>query len=133
MMIPFISNEVAGQLEAVELPTATYRETDERIAGIIDNRPALIQSIEHILSTERAAFPIYDNDFGVEFEQYKGTEFEFIEATAENTVREALMQDDRVLDVQLISVNRSSANGVEIMLRVFDNQGEFEFRSFINV
>jgi phage baseplate assembly protein W len=129
-MIPQTSG--ITQYVIAELPTKTYRDTGERLGGIIDDRPALIQSLNHILSTERGAYPIYDNDYGVEFEQYIGASFDFVEASIEATVRDALLQDDRVTGVTLTSISRAH-NVIHAEFLVNSNVGEITVGREINV
>jgi phage baseplate assembly protein W len=132
-MLPQINSSNIQRFEEKEMPTLTYRETEKRVAGLIDGRPALLQAMKNILHTERGDYVIYDRDYGVELRQYIGAEFGYIKATIEKTVRDALMQDNRVLDVQLISIERVRTDSAEVVLQIFDNQGNFEFRSFLNV
>ncbi len=88
-------------------PNLTYRLGKKSVAGKVDKIEAVKQAIYHILSTERYSSPIYDDDYGVELEQYIGQDIGFIEADIENTLREALCQDDRITDVQVNSVEKS--------------------------
>ena len=66
------------------------------------------QAVYHILSTERYSNPIYDDNYGIELEQYIGKDIGFISASIENTLRDALCQDDRITDVQVDNIEKSS-------------------------
>ena len=121
------------QFVEVAPSAATYRESEERIAGIINDRPALIQSVRNIMSTERGAYPIYGLNYGVELEQYLGADFAFVESTIEETIKDALMQDDRVRDVKLTHIERFDTNSATIRFDVHDNQGSFGMEKLINV
>ena len=60
---------------------------------------AVKQAIFHILATERYAYLIYDENYGVELEQYIGQSIEYLSTTIETTLREALTHDLRITDV----------------------------------
>ena len=76
--------------------------------GKIDKLASVKQAIYCILMTERYSNPIYDDDYGVELEQYIGKSFGFVKATIENTLKEALTYDDRITDVIINSVEKST-------------------------
>lgn len=89
-------------------PSLTYRLGESTITGKVDDKiEAVKQAVYHILMTERYSSPIYDDDYGVELEQYQGKDIGFIAAGIESTLKEALLQDDRITDVQVNSVEES--------------------------
>ena len=92
-------------------PSLTYRINDETVAGKIDKIESVKQSIAHILQTERFGSPLYSDDYGVELEQYLGKDIGYIQADIEETLREALTQDDRITNVSVESVEKSSEQG----------------------
>lgn len=77
-------------------------------SGNIDSTDSLEQAIYCILMTERYSNPIYNDDYGVELEQYIGKDIGYIKATIENTLRDALTYDDRINDVVVTSVTKST-------------------------
>lgn len=89
-------------------PSLTYRLNDETVAGKIDKIESVKQAISHILQTERFGSPLYSEDYGIELEQYLGKDIGFIKADIEETLRDALTQDDRITDVSVDSVEKSS-------------------------
>lgn len=103
-----ISDEKIGR-ESYEYrqPDLTYRVGDETVSGKIDKLESIKQAVYHILSTERYSNPIYDNNYGVELEQYIGKDIGYIQADIENTLKEALTQDDRITNVIVNSVKKS--------------------------
>lgn len=84
----------------------TFRIGAETIAGRIDKIDSIKQSVMSILQTERYGSPLYSDDYGVELEQYVGKDIWFIKAGIEDTLREALTQDDRIIDVSVDSIER---------------------------
>ena len=110
-MIPQIDNSLDSRvLEIITYPNKTYKLNKTQIAGKVDELEAIQQAIYHILSIERYAYLIYDDNYGVELEQYIGQSFEFLESTIENTLKEALKQDDRILNIKVTSITKSYAN-----------------------
>jgi phage baseplate assembly protein W len=86
----------------------TYRVKDDIIAGnLIDPIEAVKQAINHILMTERYSNPIYDNSYGVELEQLIGKDIWYIKARIQSILEDALMQDDRIIAVNVNSVEKS--------------------------
>lgn len=85
-------------------PGKTYRIDFEagRIRGKADGLAAVEQAIYKALLTPRWAFPIYDGQYGSELAELffsGGASAEYIGAETERLVKEALLPDDRILDV----------------------------------
>ena len=74
-----------------------------RLNGTADGLDAVRQAVAHIVGTERYAYAIYDSGYGIELEQFKGGSFNYFRAKIEQVFRDALLRDDRVTDVRLIS------------------------------
>lgn len=98
-------NEVISDYDDELMSSKTYRldlET-KRITGFIDGVEAIRQAVFKVLSTERASFPIYGTDeginYGVELVRFIGEDYSFISADIERTITDALLQDERILDV----------------------------------
>ena len=103
--------------------------------GKIDNLNSVEQAIFCILMTERYSNPIYNDDYGVEFEQYLGKSIGFIRATIENTLKGALTYDDRIIDVVVNSVEKSTKqlNACVIDFTVFTNYGDLNETIDVNI
>ena len=107
-MTPQITDGAGTETYSYRQPNLTYRLGNTTVAGKIDKLESVKQAVFHILSTERFSNPIYDDEYGVELEQYIGKDIGFITASIENTLRDALCQDDRITDVQVDNVEKSS-------------------------
>lgn len=108
-MIPQIENSIINEtIDIISYPNKTYRCSETHIVGKVDDLEAVKQSIGHILSIERYAYIIYDDNYGVELEKYIGQSYEFLESTIEDTLREALLQDDRIVDVKVTKIYKST-------------------------
>ena len=117
-MIPQIENSITNNvIEIMNYPNKSYKLGDFQIAGKVDNLQAIEQSIKHILSVERYAYLIYDDNYGVELEKYIGKDFSYLEATIEDTLREALLQDDRIVDVEVTDISEN----IELQARAYQN------------
>lgn len=126
-MTPQINNEFTSNIIQYEQPSLTYRLGSKTVAGRIDKIDSIKQAIFHILSTERYAHTIYDDDYGVELEQYIGKDIGYIQAGIESTLRDALCQDDRILDVQVDNVSKNEdGNSCFVEFTVFTKLGNIK-------
>lgn len=132
-MIPQITNAIIETIETVAYPSRTYRLGEEQVAGFVDGLEAIKQAVFHILSTERYAYPIYGDNYGVELEKYKGRGFDYLKATIENTLKDALLQDDRIIDVTVTDVQKIKKDSVLVKFTVMSNRGTFSAGVEINV
>lgn len=107
-MIPQIENSIINEtIDIIKYPSKTYKCSETHIIGKIDDLEAIKQAVGHILSVERYAYIIYDDNYGVELEKYIGQNYEFLESTIEDTLKEALLQDDRIIDVKVTNIHKS--------------------------
>ena len=89
-ILPQIESDTSleDSTETIIIPSKTYKMSEERIAGYVDNLEAVKQAVYHILNVERYSCDIYDDDYGVELEQYIGESFEYLEVTIEDTLNQ---------------------------------------------
>lgn len=114
-------------------PSYTHRLGDRRIAGFIDNIDAIKQAVAHILATERYAYEIYDDTYGIEIQQFIGADFAYVEANIGRIIRDALMQDDRIVNVTIDRIMQTDLNSVLIEFTVVSKLGTFGAEVVINV
>ena len=105
----------------------------DRIIGYVDDLEAIKQAIFHILSVERYANLIYNDNYGVELEQYIGKGFEFLEATIEDTLKEALTYDLRISNVVVNNIQQIDKNKALINYTVYTIYGNLILEVGINV
>ena len=152
-MIPQIDNQLeyeSEDIEKIKLPSKTYklnknintvidtvggREVIEvdKITGFVDDIEAIKQAAYHILNVERYSCIIYDDDYGVELEQYIGQNLEYIEATIQDTLTEALTQDERIIAVEVTNIEKTNIDCVHIEFVLICDTGEIEMEVDINV
>lgn len=127
-MTPQITDNASYETYTYRQPNQTYRLGEKTVAGKIENAIECVkQTVYHILSTERFSSPIYDDNYGVELEQYIGKDIGFITANIENTLRDALCQDDRIEDIQVTDVSKSTKqqNACLVEFTVFTIYGSY--------
>ncbi len=99
-----LSTPIETVEEAREAPSRTYRlDLDRgRIVGTIDGIEAVRQAIQKAIITPRFKCLIYDNQYGSEIEETvvaKDASEDYILATAEGFIRDALLPDTRIIDI----------------------------------
>lgn len=119
-------NIETGGIQEYRQPDLTYRMGESAIVGKITDRiESVKQSILHILSTERYSNPIYDDDYGVELEKYIGQDKGTVIADIENTLNEALTQDDRITKIKVNSITDGvESNSLVVEFTVYTIYGE---------
>lgn len=104
-----IINEDATELNEVAV-TKTYKLDFEtgRLIGVIDEVDALKQFIVKAILTPRSELPIYTEDYGSEIEELLGETAtpDYIEAEIPRMARESIEDDDRIISVDDIQVER---------------------------
>ena len=115
-----------GGIQEYRQPALTYRMGESAIVGKITDRiESVKQSILHVLSTERYSNPIYDDDYGVELEKYIGQDKGTVIADIENTLNEALTQDDRITKIKVNSITDGvESNSLVVEFTVYTIYGE---------
>lgn len=89
-------------VEFEELPSLTWKIDfkKKRIAGMIDELAAIKQAVFLILKTERFKYLIFSGDYGSELKGVVSSPRLFVESELTRRIREALLQDDRITDVE---------------------------------
>lgn len=100
----------------------TYKLSEEKIEGFVDGVDSLKQAIYKILSTERYEYPIYSFNYGIAWKELIGEERPYVRAEMKRMIQEALLQDDRILEVDGFVFDFSAVNGskrsIKFWLRV---------------
>lgn len=103
----FMQDENSENFEI--LPAKTYKLdlVNHRIIGMIDEKEAVIQFIQKVLSTDKYAFEIYDWYYGNELLNLVGHSYDYIITRIPNIFKEALLVDDRITNVRDFTFNKS--------------------------
>lgn len=112
-----------SSIQIVQQPSKTYKDRVENISGYVDNLDAVKQAVYHIIYTERYAYPIYPDWYGMELEKYIGKSFEYLQATLENDLRSALLQDDRIYDVRVTNLIKYGTDKAIATIDVYSTDG----------
>ena len=126
-MIPAHSEILQDILEIEESPTATYfMDIDSKyIRGDVDNIEAMRQAVYKILNTERYEYVIYGQDYGVQFKDLIGMPSTYVIPELERRVREALIWDNRITEVNNFKFNMSGRHTVTASFNVATVYGDF--------
>lgn len=92
---------LAGEEEIETEPSLTYKLHMEgkRILGMADELDAMKQAVYKILNTERYQYLMYSWDYGIELQDLYGEPMPYVIPELERRVKEALLQDERILEV----------------------------------
>ncbi|MFH5185716.1 DUF2634 domain-containing protein [Paenibacillus sp. TAB 01] len=104
-MIP--QGGINRNVQTVQQPSKTYRidPVSNRIVGMTDGMEAVKQAVMKILQTERFEFLIYSGNHGSELSALPGSSSAYVETELGRRIRAALLQDDRIKDVQDIQIS----------------------------
>lgn len=138
-MLPQIENQINNNITKIELPSRTYRIDiqenlqSSKIIGFVDNIEAVKQAAYHILATERYAYLIYDENYGVELEQYIGKDLDYFRATIQDTLKEALLMDLRILNVTVTNIIKIDIETVKVEFTITSIYGDLQMEVNVNV
>ena len=124
---PQIENQLVGDSIQYRQPNLTYRIGENTVNGrITDKIESIRQAVKCILETERYSNPIYGDDYGIELEQYKGADYGKIVAGIETTLRDALLQDDRITNVIVTNVEKLDTDSCKVEFDVYTIYGNYQ-------
>jgi hypothetical protein len=104
IMIP---NAYIPRISMEESPDVTWRLGERDILNDrIDRLAAVRQTVWLILNVERCRYIIYSWNYGVELEDLFGQQISFVRPEVERRIRDALIQDNRITDVDGFSFER---------------------------
>lgn len=135
-MTPSVDEALNANIVAQEQkPSLTWKLdlSSNRVKGMINDKDAILQAVEKILLTERYAYRIYSWNYGSELQFYIGKDTDFVLADAERTIREALLQDDRILDIKDFSTKQVDLNSVSVSFTVVSVAGSFNYKKEVQV
>lgn len=107
------------EIEQVK-PTYTYAYNFEtnRIMGMTDGKNSSYQAIRKILCTDRYANLIYDWRYGHELQSLIGKPKSYAKAEIERIIKEAVMQDDRVVRVRDFKIEDEGLDFVRVSVTI---------------
>lgn len=124
-----------AEFQTEQFANKTYKINfeEKRIIGEIDGLDAIKQAVYKILHTERFNSLLYSWDYGVEFENLIGKDYDFILGDLQRRIEEALLQDDRIERIENIKVNKKQNDSIDVSFVVVSKYGNITTEVNINV
>nr|DAL80210.1 MAG TPA: Protein of unknown function (DUF2634) [Caudoviricetes sp.] len=104
-MLPETGSILKQDFDIVQQPSKTFKVDveNQRITEMTDGLEAIRQAVYCALHTERFEWLIYSWNYGVELDQLFGQSMGLVKSKLKKRIKEALMQDDRILSVDAFS------------------------------
>ncbi len=128
-----IDEDILENLE--ELPSYDFglNTSNNRISGTVEDLEAVKQAIYLILSTERYEHSIYEEDYGVEFNDLIGEDTEWVIPELEMRIKEALMMDDRITDVNNFAFEIPEPRTILVTFTVETTKGTLDMEKEVEI
>ena len=110
----------------------TYKMSETKIEGFLDEVEALKQAVYKRLATEQYEYPIYSFNYGVAWKELIGEEEAFVRAEMKRMIEEALLHDDRIMEVHDFSFS-FSGDTCKCVFYTSSIYGEIEFEKEVAV
>ena len=135
MMLPVRETKIEIIEENRSIPTKTHKIQmfGDRIYGKIDELKAMEQACFKILNTERYDYIIYFWNYGIELKDLFGKPKSYCKVVLVERIKEALKQDDRILDVYNFSFTDLARSVLAVTFTVSTIYGEVEMRKEVQI
>ena len=129
-----LTNSQNSQVSQV-LPSKTYRidPVNKRILGTIDGKEAVMQFIQKVLVTDKYAYEIYDWYYGSELYKLVGKSYDYAVTRIVNLFREALLVDDRIIDVRNFTVYQTSIDAMVVSCYIDTVYGQIPYEQEVKI
>lgn len=115
-----------GLEETEEAPSYDFAINSDRVRGIVEELEEIKQAIYLILSTERYEHPIYPDDYGIELNDLYGEDVEWVIPELELRITEALLMDDRILEVSDFEFDTTKKRTILVSFTVETTKGTLD-------
>lgn len=114
------------ETEEVPMPSLTFRMDEERntISGMVDDLDGLKQSIKTRLQIEMEEYEIFSPGYGVDLADKIGQPVYFLLPDIEMMLEDAILEDERVVEVADIDAVLSEKHGVTVTFTVVTEIGD---------
>ncbi len=131
-MIPnsLISAELT--LEDIVQTTRTYKMTESKLQGYIDEINALEQAIYKALSTEKYEYPIYSFYYGIELGNLIGKDRDYVKIELKRRIKDCLFQDERITSVDNFQY-QENGDAISCTFDVQSIYGDLNIRQEVNI
>lgn len=125
--------EISNTNESMTTKTHKIQMFGDKIYGKVDGLKAMEQACFKILNTERYDYLIYSWNYGIELKDLFGKPKSYCKVVIPERIKEALMQDDRVLDVYNFSFTDLARSVLAVTFIVSTIFGEMEMRKEVQI
>lgn len=101
-----------------------------RVSGMVDQRAAMEQAIYKILLTQRFAYRIYSWNYGMEWDAVMGKSWPVFESEIRRTLREALLADSRIEELEDMTVVRKDKRTAAVSFTARTNLGDIKIEEY---
>lgn len=125
-MIPASAFDIT-ELETVDYPSTTYKLdlVTKRIGSKISGQDAAMQAVTKVLLTERYSRVIYSGNYGIEFEDLIGKNYDYVVADLKRRLESALLVDDRIQEITGLTFTMQTDSSLIISFTVVTIEGAF--------
>ena len=125
-MIPASALDIT-ELETADYPSTTYKLdlATKRIGSKISGQDAAMQAITKVLLTERYSRVIYSGNYGIEFEDLIGKNYDYVVADLKRRLESALLVDDRIQEITGLTFTTQTDSSLTISFTVVTIEGAF--------
>lgn len=113
-----------GRTLSFDWQTLRFRLDASGRSAVVSGQAALLEDIIKMLLTPRFHVGLYDGDYGSEFDELLGLPASVVTTQVEAMVRECLLVDDRISEVNILAVDVVNGSGCRVRLTVRDFNGE---------
>lgn len=133
-MLPTTGDILQKNLKMVQKPSKTFKldVENKRIFDMVDGLEAVKQSVYCILNTERFEWLIYSWNYGSELKDLFGKSSGLVKAKIKKRIREALIQDDRISDVDSFFFDINERK-LHVTFTVHTQWGEIEAEKEVSI
>lgn len=135
-MIPAVSGFLDQDFTIEQQPTKTFKmnlNTEDSVTGYTDEQDAMLQAIYKILNTERYKYVMYSWNYGIELNDLFGEPITYAVPELERRISEALLQDDRILEVTDFEFDTSQKGSVHVTFVANTIYGEINVEKEVNI
>lgn len=122
-------------IEITRQPSKTYKIMLDYdfIAGMCDGMAAIKQAVYKILNTERYSYLIYSRRYGAELTDLFGRPVKEAVLLLPGRIKAALVQDDRITDVDNFAFDTSKKHVVAAEFTVHTTLGDFQAKKEVDI
>ena len=115
------------ELETTQYPSTTYKLdlATKRIGSKISGQDAAMQAVTKVLLTERYSRVIYGGNYGIEFEDLIGKNYDYVVADLKRRLESALLVDDRIQEITGLAFTMQTDSSLTVSFTVVTIEGAF--------